>query len=258
MAETMKICLTNLFVDNFQGTDKKSAEQKAQIAKAKVVKDTKSIPTLVFKIETFEKNLIKLSQKTKNKKLLGNTKLSVARDCRIRLENIVNNGDENETENRGNSIQQELFDQKVNLTNCAVFSDDHDETKENEEGDEEMSIDGENAVAESTRIDSVLATQDSNTASSQNSESQPSQPPNKKLKIKMGFNKVQNFHCLLVNFFKPQSYQMYQFENFQKILYLLCWRDYNFDFSGDKIDIMLSLSALKSLFSSMFLCNITH
>ena len=68
------------------------------------------------------------------------------------------------------------------------FPDDNDETKENE--DEEMSIDGENAVAESTRIDSVLATQDSNTASSQNSESQPSQPPNKKLKIKMGFNKV--------------------------------------------------------------------
>ena len=69
------------------------------------------------------------------------------------------------------------------------FPDDNDETKENEE-DEEMSIDGENAVAESTRIDSVLATQDSNTASSQNSESQQSQPPNKKLKIKMGFNKV--------------------------------------------------------------------
>ena len=68
------------------------------------------------------------------------------------------------------------------------FPDDNDETKENE--DEEMSIDGENAVAESTRIDSVLATQDSNTASSQNSESQQSQPPNKKLKIKMGFNKV--------------------------------------------------------------------
>ena len=69
------------------------------------------------------------------------------------------------------------------------FPDDNDETKENEE-DEEMSIDGENVVAESTRIDSVLATQDSNTASSQNSESQQSQPPNKKLKIKMGFNKV--------------------------------------------------------------------
>ena len=67
---------------------------------------------------------------------------------------------------------------------------DNDETKENEEEEEEMSIDGENAVAESTRIDSVLATQDSNTASSQTSESQPSQPPNKKLKIKMGFNKV--------------------------------------------------------------------
>ena len=100
--ETLRI--SNLFVDHFQGTDKKSAEQKAQIAKAKGVKDTKSIPTLVFKIETFEKNLIKLSQKTKNKKLLGNTKLSVARDCRIRLENIVNNGDENETENRGNPI----------------------------------------------------------------------------------------------------------------------------------------------------------
>ena len=104
MSKNMKLCISNLLVDNFQGTDKKSAEQKAQIAKAKVVKDTKSIPTLVFKIETFEKNLIKLSQKTKNKKLLGNTKLSVARDCRIRLENIVNNGDENETENRGNSI----------------------------------------------------------------------------------------------------------------------------------------------------------
>ena len=102
--QNKKLWISNLLVDHFQGTDKKSAEQKAQIAKAKVVKDTKSIPTLVFKIETFEKNLIKLSQKTKNKKLLGNTKLSVARDCRIRLENIVNNGDENETENRGNSI----------------------------------------------------------------------------------------------------------------------------------------------------------
>ena len=83
-----------------------------------------------------------------------------------------------------------MIDQKVNLTNFALFSDDNDDTKENEEEEEEMSIDGENAVAESTRIDSVLATQNSNTASSQNSESQPSQPPNKKLKIKMGFNKV--------------------------------------------------------------------
>ena len=77
---------------------------------------------------------------------------------------------------------------KSRFENKSWFSD-NDETKENEQ-DEEMSIDGENAVAESTRIDSVLATQDSNTAISQNSESQPSQPPNKKLKIKMGFNKV--------------------------------------------------------------------
>ena len=80
-------------------------------AKAKVIKETKNIPNLILKIETFDKTLVKLEQKCKksfgNKHLLN--KLGTSRDFRIMLgnlekENETNNEEEEETEESEMSI----------------------------------------------------------------------------------------------------------------------------------------------------------
>ena len=80
-------------------------------AKAKVIKETKNIPNLILKIETFDKTLVKLEQKCKksfgNKSLLN--KLGTSRDFRLMLgnlekENETNNEEEEETEESEMSI----------------------------------------------------------------------------------------------------------------------------------------------------------
>ena len=73
-----------------------------QTAKAaRVAKETRKIPDVILKIETFEKDVLKLSSKCK-KNLLVKTKLSTCRDFRLRFDQIdlaaqpTENGDDEE------------------------------------------------------------------------------------------------------------------------------------------------------------------
>ena len=147
-----------------KGQKNKNKDQDAVAAKAKVVRDTKNIPNLIFKIEAFEKDLIRLIPKCK-KNLLDKVKLSTARDFRFKLEEVQ------EDENNENTAN-------------------HDE-------DTEMSILDDNAQAESTRIhssqaNSVLSSQNSTINSSQD---ETPEPPPKKLKVKMNFSKISKWKC---------------------------------------------------------------
>ena len=157
-------------VANTKGAKNKTDDQKGLLAKAKVEQETRNIPNLIFKVETFEKTLLKLSTKYKNKALLKNAKMSTARDFRLQF---PKEGDENQ-ENENNREVEENGDK----------SDENDSNSDDNAADEEMSNAGH--AAESTRIDSVLGSQDSNVSQSQ--ESQP--PPPKKMKVKMSFNKA--------------------------------------------------------------------
>ena len=157
-------------VSNTKGAKNKTDDQKGLLAKAKVELETRNIPNLIFKVETFEKTLLKLSTKYKNKALLKNAKMSTARDFRL---NFPKQGDENQ-ENENNRDGEENGDN----------SDENDSNSDDNAADVEMSNAGH--AAESTRIDSVLGSQDSNVSQSQ--ESQP--PPPKKMKVKMSFNKA--------------------------------------------------------------------
>ena len=147
-----------------KGAKNKTDDQKGLLAKAKVEQETRNIPNLIFKVETFEKTLLKLSTKYKNKNLLKNVKMSTARDYRLEFRK-----DNQENQNR---VEENNGDK----------SDDNDSSDAG--SDEEMSNAGH--AAESTRIDSqsVLGSQDSNVSQ----ESQP--PPPKKMKVKMSFNKA--------------------------------------------------------------------
>merc|ERR1719510_582636 len=149
-------------VANTKGAKNKTDDQKGLLAKAKVEQETRNIPNLIFKVETFEKTLLKLSTKYKNKNLLKNVKMSTARDYRLEFRKD-NQENQNRVEENGDK------------------SDDNDSS---DDSDEEMSNAGH--AAESTRIDSqsVLGSQDSNVSQ----ESQP--PPPKKMKVKMSFNKA--------------------------------------------------------------------
>ena len=146
-----------------KGAKNKTDDQKGLLAKAKVEQETRNIPNLIFKVETFEKTLLKLSTKYKNKTLLKNAKMSTARDFRLQFPKDENQENQNRVEENGDK------------------SDDNDSS---DDSDEEMSNAGH--AAESTRIDSqsVLGSQDSNVSQ----ESQP--PPPKKMKVKMSFNKA--------------------------------------------------------------------
>ena len=146
-----------------KGAKNKTDDQKGLLAKAKVEQETRNIPNLIFKVETFEKTLLKLSTKYKNKNLLKNVKMSTARDFRLQFPKDENQENQNRVEENGDK------------------SDDNDSS---DDSDEEMSNAGH--AAESTRIDSqsVLGSQDSNVSQ----ESQP--PPPKKMKVKMSFNKA--------------------------------------------------------------------
>lgn len=62
--------------------DKKKASAAAQAGRAKVMKQSRTIPNLIFAIETFEKFLIQLSKKSKIN-LMEHIKISTSRDFRI-------------------------------------------------------------------------------------------------------------------------------------------------------------------------------
>ncbi|XP_029430522.1 Fanconi anemia group I protein [Rhinatrema bivittatum] len=67
---------------SFAGEKKKKKEETAVIATAKVLRETKPIPNLIFAIEQYEKFLIQLSKKSKVN-LMQYMKLSTSRDFRI-------------------------------------------------------------------------------------------------------------------------------------------------------------------------------
>lgn len=152
--------------ENSEGSGKRKKKDKESAAiRAKVVRETKSIPTLIFKVEAFEKDLIRLSSKCQVN-LLQNIKLSTARDFRFDLDQL--------------------------------------EANENEENEEtENSIDSRDHAAESTRLGSQTVVCSQTILQSQNSmiqsgilreeESQESQPPpTKRLKVKIGGKKRSN------------------------------------------------------------------
>ncbi|GBN35760.1 Fanconi anemia group I, partial [Araneus ventricosus] len=72
-------------------------KMKSQVAAAKAMREIRTVPPLVFAIETFEKNLILLSKKYK-RNLVNHMKLSTARDFRINAAVITQPEQSQETE----------------------------------------------------------------------------------------------------------------------------------------------------------------
>ena len=160
--------------ENMSAGKKKNDGQTAKAAR--VAKETRKIPDVILKIETFEKDVLKLGSKCK-KNLLVKTKLSTCRDFRLRFDQIdlaaqpTENGDDEEEENDEEEEEEE---------NC-----------NNSEENSNMSIDEDvgQAAAESTRIDSSVLSNISNSQFSQDSQAPSQEPPNKKLKVKMSFSR---------------------------------------------------------------------
>ncbi|XP_030045550.1 Fanconi anemia group I protein [Microcaecilia unicolor] len=103
------------YVQNIQSEDlsfagekkKKRKEETATVAKAKVLRETKPIPNLIFAIEQYEKFLIQLSKKSKVN-LMQYMKLSTSRDFRINVATLdaalqEQEAEDENTENEPNS-----------------------------------------------------------------------------------------------------------------------------------------------------------
>ena len=146
-----------------------------QTAKAaRVAKETRKIPDVILKIETFEKDVLKLSSKCK-KNLLVKTKLSTCRDFRLRFDQLPERQEDEDNEEEENEENDE---------------ESEDENSSEENSNVSMDEVGGQAVAESTRIDSSVLSQISqNSQFSQDSQDPSQEPPNKKLKVKMSFCK---------------------------------------------------------------------
>ena len=74
---------------------KKNKDVDAKVVKARVIRETKNIPNLIFRIEAFEKDLIKLSSRTK--KNFG-VKMSTSRDFRLKFQQEEQQQEEEEME----------------------------------------------------------------------------------------------------------------------------------------------------------------
>ena len=156
--------------ENMSAGKKKNDGQTAKAAR--VAKETRKIPDVILKIETFEKDVLKLGSKCK-KNLLVKTKLSTCRDFRLRFDQIEIAPPE-QTENGDDEEEDEEMEEENSGNNS----------------DSNMSIEEEvgQAAAESTRIDSsVLSNISQNSQFSQDSQLSQ-EPPNKKLKVKMSFH----------------------------------------------------------------------
>uniref|UniRef100_A0A452J2R3 Uncharacterized protein n=1 Tax=Gopherus agassizii TaxID=38772 RepID=A0A452J2R3_9SAUR len=87
---------------SFAGEKKKKREDEtAAIATAKVLRETKPIPNLIFAVEQYEKFLIHLSKKSKVN-LMQYMKLSTSRDFRINVSTLESALQENNTEDAEN------------------------------------------------------------------------------------------------------------------------------------------------------------
>merc|ERR1739838_374323 len=71
---------------NAGGKGKKKKEIDPTLLQARVLRETRNIPNLIAKLETFMGNLQKLASKSKSNKLLEGIKLGTARDFRLKLD----------------------------------------------------------------------------------------------------------------------------------------------------------------------------
>jgi len=160
------------------GKGKKKKEIDPNLLQARVMRQTRNIPNLVAKLETFMGDLQKLASKSKSNKLLEGIKLGTVRDFRIKLDQAA---------------PQVAQDDATNVASDA------EENSEMDIVDDENAEHISQAQAESTRLDQHSSLMDlTNVPQSQSqamslfSQSQADSdvpPPNKKLKVKMSFSK---------------------------------------------------------------------
>ena len=92
----------------------KKKNDSVQTAKAaRVAKETRNIPNVILKIETFEKDLIKLGTKCK-KNLLVKTKLSTCRDFRFRWDQMQQEQEAQQESDGEDEEQSEEENDEVN------------------------------------------------------------------------------------------------------------------------------------------------
>merc|ERR1712083_878639 len=173
---------------NAGGRGKKKKEIDPTLLKARVMRETRNIPNLIAKLETFMGDLQKLASKSKSNKLLEGIKLGTARDFRLKLDLAPEPNENDEAQDVSNNASDEN-------SNMETETGDADRGNNDDEENHDIS----NAQAESTRVDhSSQASLDltnipnsQSQASSLFSQSQGADapPPNKKLKVKMSFEK---------------------------------------------------------------------
>uniref|UniRef100_A0A8C5MGA8 FA complementation group I n=1 Tax=Leptobrachium leishanense TaxID=445787 RepID=A0A8C5MGA8_9ANUR len=91
------------------GEKKKKKKEEAALSTAKILRDTKPIPNLIFAIEQYEKFLIHLSKKSKVN-LMQYMKLSTSRDFRINaaaLQEKESEDEENEPDNEQSVVEEQ-------------------------------------------------------------------------------------------------------------------------------------------------------
>ncbi|KAM9311358.1 Fanconi anemia group I protein [Gastrophryne carolinensis] len=97
----------NIQNESLAGDKKKKKEEAAALSTAKILRDTKPIPNLIFAIEKYEEFLIKLSKKSKVN-LMQYMKLSTSRDFRINaatLDAALQEKASEDEENEGDQTQ---------------------------------------------------------------------------------------------------------------------------------------------------------
>lgn len=126
-----------------EGNKKKKAKGNAGAFKA--VQDVKTIPSLVFEIESYEKNLIILSKKYK-KNLTNKMKLSTVRDFRINAAVVTTVLEQQENESMADTTADETNnDVNVDVTspqNSPQNSSTH-ASPAKDESDDHMSVNGD-------------------------------------------------------------------------------------------------------------------
>ena len=97
------------------------------LAKSRAIKDGKTIPNLVFKIEAFERDIIKLSKRC-NIDLFGDQypKISTSRDFRVKEINkdAAANGTEHTTQQKRTNDAEMVNDSDTSVSNevkCYIF-----------------------------------------------------------------------------------------------------------------------------------------
>ena len=109
-----------------RNTDNMSAGKKkndnVQTAKAaRVAKEMRNIPNVILKIETFEKDLLKLGTRCK-KNLLVKTKLSTCRDFRFRWDQMQVQEDDGQEDVEDEEDDEDNENDEVNMEFCSLFS----------------------------------------------------------------------------------------------------------------------------------------